>query len=169
MTQRGDIALCKWLGEKDDLAGRTPQAKSDRLTVRDLCNRFLTAKTRQLEGQEITPATWRDYRKTTDRLIAQFGLTRLVWDLASDDFEALRSSIAKTRGPVALGNEIQRIRVVFKYGYDAGLLDQPMRYGPLFKRSSRKVLWRHLVEWKWRDRVVRPSRRQSGLGRLWRR
>jgi integrase len=30
--------------------------------------------------------------------------------------------------------------VVFKYGYDAGLFEQPMRYGSLFKRPSRKVL-----------------------------
>jgi integrase len=39
-----------------------------------------------------------------------------------------------------LGNEIQRVRVVFKYGYDARLLKEPMRYGPTFKRPSRKVL-----------------------------
>jgi integrase len=39
-----------------------------------------------------------------------------------------------------LGNEIQRVRVVFKYAYDAGLLDRPVRYGPGFKRPSKKVL-----------------------------
>ena len=40
-------------------------------------------------------------------------------DLASDDFEHLRAALSKTRDPVALGNEIQRIRVVCKYAYDA--------------------------------------------------
>jgi integrase len=60
--------------------------------------------------------------------------------LASDDFETLKASIAKTRGAVALGNEIQRVRVVFKYAHDAGLIKEPMRYGPMFKRPSRRVM-----------------------------
>ncbi len=60
--------------------------------------------------------------------------------MASDDFEKLRRSLAKNRGPVALGNQIQRIRVVFKYAYDAALIDKPIRYGPTFKRPSKRVL-----------------------------
>jgi integrase len=39
-----------------------------------------------------------------------------------------------------LGNEVQRVRSVFKYGFEAGLLDRPVRFGPVFKRPSRKVL-----------------------------
>ena len=39
----GKAALDKWLDQKDDLlAGRTPRASGDGLTIRDLCNRFLT-------------------------------------------------------------------------------------------------------------------------------
>ncbi len=45
-----------------------------------------------------------------------------------------------TRGHVSLGNEVQRVRVVFKYAYDAGLIDRPIRYGPTFKRPSKKTL-----------------------------
>jgi integrase len=138
---KGEQAIRRWLDQKDNLlAGRTPREKRDGLTVAELCDRFLQAKDQQLDAGEITPATRRDYENTTDRLVAEFGKNRLVTDLASDDFEALRASISKTRGPVALGNEIQRVRVVFKYGYDAALMQQPMRYGPLFKRPSRKVL-----------------------------
>ena len=48
--------------------------------------------------------------------------------------------MAKNWGPVTLGNEIQRIRVVFKYAFDAGLIDKPIRYGPAFKRPSKKIL-----------------------------
>jgi integrase len=64
----------------------------------------------------------------------------LVEDLGSDDFERLRADAARTLGPVALGNEIQRIRSVFKYAFDAVLIDKPIRFGPLFRRPSRKVL-----------------------------
>jgi hypothetical protein len=54
-----------------------------------------------------------------------FGLNRLVSDLASNDFERLRTSLARTLGPVSLGNEIQRVRTVFKYAYDEGLIERP--------------------------------------------
>jgi serine/threonine protein kinase len=41
---------------------------------------------------------------------------------------------------VALGNEIQRIRSVFKYAYDAEMVDRPIRFGPGFKRPSKKTM-----------------------------
>ena len=99
---KGEAALRKWLDEKDDLlAGRTPRTKSAGLTVGGMCDRFLQAKDSQLTAGEITRLTRNDYEQTTDRIVAHFGKNRLVTDLASDDFEALRSSISKTRGPVA--------------------------------------------------------------------
>jgi integrase len=63
-----------------------------------------------------------------------------VSDLAADDFERLRAQLAKSMGVVSLGNEIQRVRVVFKYADDAGLIDRAPRYGPGFKKPSRKAL-----------------------------
>ena len=138
---KGEAALRLWLDQKDDLlAGRTPRTTSDEITIRDLCNRFLTAKAQQRDAGELTQVSWNDYKRTTDRLVDHFGKSRPVIDLASEDFEQLKDSIAKTRGPVAIGNEIQRVRVVFNYGYEAGLIDKPVRYGPQFKRPSRKVI-----------------------------
>ncbi len=138
---KGRKALGKWLEQKDDLlAGRTPRVRGEGLTIRDLCNRFLTAKQHQLDTAEITPRTFLEYKRVCGRIISVFGQTRLVTDLASADFEKLRAHIARTYGPVTLGNEVQRIRVVFKYGFDAGLVDKPVRYGPTFKRPSKKVL-----------------------------
>jgi integrase len=61
-------------------------------------------------------------------------------DLVSDDFKYLRSSIAESWGPIRLGNEIQRVRSIFKFGYDNDLIDKPMRYGSGFKRPAKKVL-----------------------------
>jgi integrase len=109
----------------------------------DLCNRFLTAKKRQLEAGEITARTFTEYRNTTDRLFAKFGKTRFVDDLAADDFESLRADISKSCGPVRLGNEVQRVRTVFKYGYEAGLVEKPVRYGPQFVKPSKSVLRKH--------------------------
>ena len=136
-------ALEKYQRERDDLhSGRTPRAVTNGLTVRDLVNHFLTAKRHQLDTAEITARTFADYHSTCGRIVGVFGKQRLVDDLAADDFQKLRESIAKTNGPVSLGNEVQRVRVVFKYAYDASLIDKPIRYGPTFKRPSSKVLWK---------------------------
>jgi integrase len=136
-----DAALARWLEQKDDLlAGRTPRASGDGLTVRDLCNQFLTSRQQLLDNHEITSRTFYDYHAICEWLVKVFGRTRLVVDLASDDFARLREAWARTWGPVRLANEINRARVVFKYAFDAELIDRPVRFGPGFKRPSFKTL-----------------------------
>ena len=136
-------AVEKYLDPKEDLqAGRRPRSTRDRLIVKELCNRFLASKQNQVAIGEITQRSFLDYKAVTDRIVRLFGLTRQVDDLAADDFQELKADIAKTRGLVSLGNEIQRVRVVFKFAYDAGLIDKPLRYGPTFKRPSKRVLRR---------------------------
>jgi integrase len=66
----------------------------------------------------------------------------LVSDLSGEDFDQLRASLAKKLGPVALGNRIQRVRSVFKYGFDEGLMDRPVRFGASFKKPNRKTMRR---------------------------
>jgi integrase len=127
--------------QREDLhAGRTPRPKSDGVTICDLCNQFLTTKRHLLDTREITERTFRDYYLSCERIIDGFGKNRIVEDIQPGDFEKLRVKLASTLGPVALGNEINRIRMVFKYGYDQALIDHPMRYGQSFKRPSRKTL-----------------------------
>lgn len=137
-------ALEKWLDQKDDLlAGRKPRVKGDGLQVYDLCNRFLTDKTDLRDNGRLSPRTFADYKKTCERIIGSFGSTRVVSDLAADDFAALRSTLMRQFGPVREGNEIQRVRSVFKYAYEAGLIPSPVRFGPSFKRPSQVVLRRN--------------------------
>ncbi len=124
-------------------AGRTPRVHGEGLTIKELCNRFLTAKQQKLQSREIAARTFAEYRQTTDRLVATFGKERLVDDLASDDFERLRADIAKVWGPVRLGNEVQRVRTIFKYAYETGLIDKPMRFGLEFTKPSKSVLRKH--------------------------
>ena len=136
-----DAALQKYLDQRDNLqAGRTPRVSGDGLILRDLANRFLTSKQRLVQTEEIAQRTFNDYYVTCERLIGEFGGNRLVNDLASDDFERLRSSISKSRGPVALGNEVQRARTVFKFAFDSGLIPAPVRFGPSFRKPNKKTM-----------------------------
>jgi integrase len=145
MTPDGDhgaqAALEKWLSQKDDLlAGRTPRASGGGVTIREMLNRFLTAKDTLVVSGEIRAATFAEYHKVAERLAAVFGLWRAVEDLRSEDFERLRQRLAKQYSPVRLGNEVQKVRTIFKYAYESGLIDRPVRFGPAFKKPSAKVL-----------------------------
>lgn len=136
-----DAALRKYLEQRDDLqAGRTPRVQGEGLTVRELCNRFLTQKKTMVDSGKLSPRTFGDYYATGERLCETFGKSRLVSDLATDDFERLRAGFAKTRGLVGVANAVRNVRIVFKYAYDAGLIQQPVRFGPGFKTPSKSKL-----------------------------
>jgi len=79
-------------------------------------------------------------RESVTRGVGAFGKNRLVDDLRPEDFQRLRAVLAASWGPVGLANEIQIVRSLFKYGFEAGLLDKPARFGPGFKKPSAKVL-----------------------------
>jgi integrase len=138
-----DAALKKYLDQRDDLqAGRTPRISGEGLTIRDLANRFLTSKQHLVSTGEIAQRTFNDYHVTCERLISELGRNRLVTDLASDDFERLRRVLSNSRGPVALGNEIQRVRTVFKFALDSALIPAPVRFGPSFRKPNKKTMRR---------------------------
>jgi len=136
-----DAALKKYLGQRDDLhAGRTPRLHPDGLTVAGLCNHFLTAKKAKMDAGELSPRTWSDYYTTAENILATFDKSAAVDQLVPADFARLRAALAKTRGPVALGNEIQRVRTVFKFAFANDLIDRPARLGLMFEKPSRKAI-----------------------------
>jgi integrase len=149
-------ALDLYQQQSDDLhAGRAPRAPDvDGPTLRELANRFLTAKTRLRDSGDIAARTFDDYYVACERTIKFFGAHRFVTDITAEDFSAFRADISKTRGPVALGNDITRVRIMFKWGYDSGLLDRPIRYGQDFKKPSRATLRK--------TRAIRGSRVFAG-------
>src|SRR5262245_38233578 len=124
-------ALNLWLDQKDDLlAGREPRPKGQAAgpTVKLVCDSFLTRKEAQRDNGEIKPRTFDELEAACIRVADAFGRDRLVSDLRSDDFAALRVQLAKNRSAVCLGIEIQKIRSVFKFAFDDGILDAPVRF-----------------------------------------
>jgi integrase len=137
----GTAALDLWLDQRDDLlAGRTPRVKREGLTVRELADRFVVNRRTKMESGELAAVSFQDYYATCKRIIDAFGPNRLVADLDASDFERFRASMAKGWSPVTLANEIQRIRVVFRYATENQLIPGPIRYGSEFRKPSKKVL-----------------------------
>lgn len=139
-----EAALELYKQQADDLhAGRKPRPAGGGFTVADACNAFLIAKERLRDSGEITARTFAEYKSTTDRIVSTFGKSRLVDNLAADDFEQLRADVAKTWGPWRLSGEIQRVRTVFKYCFEAGHIDRPVRFGPEFRKPSKRTMRVH--------------------------
>jgi integrase len=119
------------------------------LTVRDLCNHFLTSKDNLLKSKELAQRTFEEYEQIAKILVAEFGRDRQVTDLKTIDFETLRAKLAQRWGPVRLGNAVQRVKTVFKYGYDTELIDKlPRALGRdgQFRKPSKKKLREHRNE-----------------------
>lgn len=92
-------ALQRVLDQKDDLlAGRKPRVRGEGLSTRDLANRFLTTKRHLADAGELRKRTFHDHHASCERVIEVLGKSRLLTDLAPDDFEALRSSWRKPEG-----------------------------------------------------------------------
>lgn len=136
----GKASLDAWLERKDTwLAGRE-WTDTAGLTVEDICDHFINSKKPLLAGGEITRRTYDHLDATCQRIISAFGAKRLVDDLRPDDFDKLRASVAKRWGAQALSSEVQRVRTIFKYGFDAGHMERPVRFGPSFKKPTKKVM-----------------------------
>jgi len=135
-----DKALEKYKAQREALyAGKTPRLTPGEITIRDLCNSFLTAKQNRVDSGELAHRSWADYHSTCVRLIKYFGRDRHVTDIGPKDFENFRASLARLWGPTTLGNEIRRVRVVFNYAYKQDLIDRPLKFGE-FKPPSKKTM-----------------------------
>lgn len=139
-----DAALAKYLAHRDDLhAGKKPRVDPRSATVKDLVNGFLNHKRSLVDAGELSERTWASYKDACDQLVKHLGLTRLAADLAPDDFAVLRNKLAAQYGHHRLCMMIQYSRSVFKHGFEAGLLATPVRFGPGFKRPTKKVMRLH--------------------------
>lgn len=137
---QGKAALEKWLTQRDDLlAGREPRPDHTGLRLGDLCDHWLTYKAELVQSGELAQRTHDGYRSGCQLLCDIIGKHRSAADIGPDDFQKVRAVLAKRYAPVGLTNRIQIIRSLFKYGYDAELLDKPARFG-LFKKPRAKVI-----------------------------
>lgn len=137
-----EAALNSYLAQKKALhAGRKPRPDLSGVTIKDVVNDFLNAKDTLVESGELSVRTRADYQLIGEMVVVHFGKSRLAEDVGPDDFAALRKKAAKRWGPQRLGSKlIQYTRCIFKHAFDAGLIDRPVRFGPGFKRPSKKVL-----------------------------
>jgi integrase len=143
----GKVALATWREQRTDiLAGRKPRPNPGGLKLEDLCNEFLHHKQLLVDNGELTQTTWKRYKHNSQFLLKHLGRKCPVVSLRPDDFQDLRAAMARKWGPVAMANEIQMTRSMFRFAHEAELIDVPIRFGPGFKKPSAKTLRQIKVE-----------------------
>ena len=140
-------ALAKYEEQRDALhASKKPRSDPEAATVKDVANAFLNAKLALLDAGELSPHTFANYKRAAATLLTHLGKGRLVADLDPQDFSALRKKMAKKWGPHRLAVTTQHIRSVFKHAFDADLIPKPVRFGPGFKRPTKKTFRLHRAQ-----------------------
>ena len=111
----------------------------DQLRVVDLCNHYLTYKQDFVSSGELSPISFRDYKRVAKRVVDFFGRDTPVAALKPFRFTRHRAHMATTMGPVALRNEIARTRMLFKFGFEQDLCPA-VKFGPTFKAPPKRIM-----------------------------
>lgn len=142
----------RYEAEKDDLrAGRSTRGNRESLTLSVLCARFMERKKDLLDAGELSANTFREYTITCNRVLDEWCGKKSektkkrprnppVSTLSPDHFANLRAKWAKLWGPIRLGNEINRVRSIFKFAAANVLIERPVMFGDGFARPSAKTL-----------------------------
>jgi integrase len=140
-----DGAIEQYNAQKEDLhAGRKPREHTpDGLTVKRLCNEFLNSKKADVQAGNLSPRTLQSYSDACKEAGRAFGPSRLAADIEQDDFTKLRRQIERKWGPHRVATTIQCVRCLCRWGFEKGLLQTPLRFGPDFKRPSAKTMRLH--------------------------
>ena len=112
--------------------------------LQNLTDRFLASKQPLVDSGERSPRLLRDYRRTCDDLLNNFGAKREVESLTPLDFGKYRAKLSKRLGVISLRNEINRVRIVFNYGSKNGLIKLPLKelFGSEFEKPNAKTIRR---------------------------
>jgi integrase len=141
-----DSALAQYLAERDDWqAGRNPRegaynAGTTEPTVADVVNAYLTSQKQRVQSGELRGRTMHELVSVCKRLTKALGRDRMVSTLTAADFERFKAQLSKTNAPQSVAQLVNKSKAPFKYGYEAGILETPVRFGPHFKTPGKRAL-----------------------------
>jgi len=134
-------ALALYHRQREDLeAGREPAVEVAGATVKTLCDAFLFDREQKVDTGELMPRSWRQYRQCCERLVKVLGRGRAVENLRPSDFATLRAFLSKSMAASTLTVELTRVKTVFRFAYDRGMIPVPMRFGGALERPPKRLL-----------------------------
>lgn len=138
-------ALQEYMNRIDGIrAGRDPKttqmampAANAGCSIMDACNHFMIAKQHQMDSGELSARMFQQYKDATDLVFNFFGKRTIVESLRPADFTRFRQSFPDSWGLEMLSGVIGRVRSLFKFVSDDGLVAHPVNFGTTFRRPGK--------------------------------
>ena len=141
--------LDQWLAKTEQIdEARKNGVVLDRnkMTIDALCNEFLHVKLSLVKNDELSEATYRNYKAYGDRIIAFFGRETLLRDLTDDDFRRFRDDLSQSKTTkkqlslVGLKTKIRHVKVFFNYALKKKCIKQLPWLADTFTPPSQKAI-----------------------------
>ncbi|MFW6065992.1 MAG: hypothetical protein ACOC9S_04155, partial [Planctomycetota bacterium] len=140
-------ALKRYLRVAEDLhAGRQPRISTGEITVKDLCNEFLTHQLHKQQAGQISLRWFEDCRRVLEHFAGKIGASRAASELRPPDFMQYRQLLSraglagkKGLGVHAMTRTLTIIRGMFKYAYENDVMERPAKFGSAFDRPSARL------------------------------
>lgn len=128
--ERG-LAIPK-LGE-DPPEGQEPAAP----TVKNLCMVFLHAQKLRVEQKDLSQRSLTDYAKTCQDFCEFVGNEVWLTELTTEHFALFKADVASRRNLVSVGNEVTRVKTIFKWLLSEDKIDRLPNFGKTFVRPKK--------------------------------
>ena len=139
LATRHYLELGKTQAEAGDLAARAAGEPGGRVTLDEVCNRYVAEKIEAAKAKRLTEQTLRDYKHAARLLLTILGRSTIVEELTSNDFARVQKELHKGRKLQTVKNLIVNIKIIFNFAFDRDLILAPMKYGREFHISKREV------------------------------
>ena len=116
------------------------------ISLEDASCLFLEAKEAAYFAKTLSQRSFSDYRRTLKRFCEFIGRERRITTLTPNDFQSYKIEFSKTNNPVAVGNEITRIKSCLNWLVKAEHIENPIKCGPEFVKPTAVVARRHKRE-----------------------
>lgn len=122
-----------------------PIGESVEPTVKNLCLTFLAAQELRVQGKDLSQRSLNDYAKTCRDFTEFIGDGLWFSELNSDHFAQYKADVSKRRNLVSVGNEVTRVKTIFKWLLDDEKIDRLPNFGKHFARPKKSAvrLYKH--------------------------
>ncbi len=139
-----DAALEEYRRQADYLqAGKEVPLQPGGCSVMEAANMFLESKHQRMLLGELSPRSHRNYQDALQSFCDAVGKHRQLKELGPIDFQQFLRKRLTGVSPHSLTRGVTAVRMMLKWLQDSGIIDQPIRTGPDFRRSSNTALRRH--------------------------
>ena len=113
-----------------------PEGNDAAPTIKNICLVFLESQKLRVDQGDLSQRSLNDYAKSCRDFSELFG-ELWVSEIKPEHFAEYKADVASRRNLVSVGNEVTRIKTIFKTLFEDGVIDAIPNFGKHFKRPKK--------------------------------